>query len=214
MGRSRCAALVLGLLLAPLSSLATVIPIPNGGFEEPAVWDGNTSSLGAPWVATVGPSGSALAENPRGLGVGVVEGEQRVRLRWGGGPLTSISQVLPQTYRSNTAYTFSVVPLEISRQIPLPDFELALAGLAVRRFRGLDVRDSLGTDFGVSGMVLPGSAIVGRPIEVTISVRPNGFVPSYMSFDAATLLALPIPEPGTGGLLAFGMLGLVLRKRP
>lgn len=68
-----------------LSAISTAGPLTvgNPGFEEPALPDGSSLvGVGSSWTVDAGTLvPQPLTENPAGAGTGVLEGEQRVRLR-------------------------------------------------------------------------------------------------------------------------------------
>jgi len=68
---------------------------------------------------------------------------------------------------------------------------------------------SLSTNAGLPGPTIPGpaaAASIGIRHQFTLSA---GDIASFTSF----FVVEPVPEPGTGALLAFGLLGLVYQRR-
>lgn len=192
------------LLCSP--AVAVSIPIVNGGFENPALADGTSLvTLGSPWTFNVGSVPIPLTENPAGLGAGVVEGEQRIRLRSGpNGSAVSIQQSLPQVYAVDTVYVFSVTPLDFDGSL-VPQFQIRLDGLAATTVQATDLTGALGRETAVSGAILPGSPLLGQNISVSISVFGQGPYYGAVSFDSARLQAVPVPEPSSALLLGMGL---------
>jgi len=194
-------------------ALGLSIPVPNGGFESPIAADGtNAAGVGAPWTASQG-SGvpSPLTENPAGMGVGVIDGEQRIRLRtsfYGFG--ISMHQVLSAVYEQNTVYIFAITPIDSDG---VPQFNIALSELAGRTIRSGDVSDALGREIAVSAAILPGDPFIGSNIEIIVGVFGPQSSYGAVSFDRARVWAVPIPEPATAFSLALGLAGLALRRR-
>jgi hypothetical protein len=197
------------------SAMGLSIPVPNGGFESPATADGtNALGVGSPWTASHG-SGVPLpvTENPAGTGVGVVDGEQRIRLRTGSyGAGIVIRQTLPAVYEPNMVYIFAITPFDFDGSL-VPQFQIALDELAGRTVRAGDLSDALGREIAVSAATLPGDPFIGNSIEISIGVFGQGYGYGAVSFDRARVWAVPIPEPSTVLLLAGGLAGLALRRR-
>lgn len=89
--------------------------------------------IGSPWTydgGTLVPP--PLTENPAGAGAGVVEGEQRIRLRTdSNGSAILIQQTLAATYMPDTVYTFAITPIDFDGAAT-PQFQILLDGLAAR----------------------------------------------------------------------------------
>ena len=134
---------------------ADFIPIPNGGFESPALADGGVFGgvAPAPWTKV---QANVVLENPLGIGAGVVEGEQRVRLATQDASSAFLFQTLPLTYQPNTVYVFSIVPMDIGSGL-VPDVQIGLEGLGFTRVNGANLFGVLGQEIAVAGAVLPNS---------------------------------------------------------
>ncbi len=204
-----------GVLLVPTAALAASLAVANSGFEEPALADGTSlATIGSPWVFSAGTGVPyPLFENPAGSGVGVVDGEQRIRLRTSStGSASGIQQALAATYLPNTTYVFAITPIDFDGS-SIPQFQILLNGLAAKTVRSDELIGALGREVAVSATLLPGDPLIGQNVTISILIAGQGFNYGAVSFDRARVWAIPIPEPSVALLLGLGLAGIALTSR-